>query len=69
MSHLFDIVQWAKENGDERVLARMRVFSLPVLMKEKIHLESIESGRTCSQETLDKIREAAEKVTKKKCPY
>lgn len=68
MSKLNDLVTWAKENGDERVLARMKVFALGALLTEKIVLEDVDGSTACSDECFNKVKEAAEKVTKMTCP-
>jgi hypothetical protein len=69
VSKLNDLITWAKENGDEKVLDRMKVFSLQVLMTEGITLESVDGSTECSDECFSKIKEAAEKVTKQSCPF
>lgn len=66
---LFKIVQWAIQNGDEKALARMKVFALGVLMKEGVFLEKVDANTTCSAECLAAVKEAAAKVVGKPCPF
>lgn len=69
MASLHDVVRWADQNGDERVLERIRIFSLSHLLKEGIRLEQVTPSTTCSPECLAAVVKAAEAVVGKPSPY
>lgn len=69
MTELFKIIDWVKKNGDEKAIARLKVFALADLMSENIKLEALTATSTCSPACLASVRKAAEAVTKQKCPF
>lgn len=69
MSQLYNIIQWAQQNGEVKAIDRIRVQVLPVTMKEKIRLNEVTKDTECSPECLDAIRKAASDVVGKRCPY
>jgi hypothetical protein len=66
---LYDILEWAKSNGEVKVIDRIRVMVLPITMKEKIMLTNVTKTTACSNECLDAVRKAATQVVGKACPH
>lgn len=66
---LYDILEWAKKNGEVKVLDRIRVHVLPVTMQEKIRINEVTPTTTCSSACLEAVRKAASNVVGKPCPY
>ena len=66
---LYEILAWARQNGEPKVVERIRVFVLPITMEEKIRIAEVTPDTTCSDRCLDAIRQAAARVIGKPCPY
>ena len=63
------ILDWTIENTDTRPIERLNVLCLMDLMKEQIKLADVDASTKASPELLGKIREAAERISQKKCPF
>lgn len=66
---LYDIIEWAKQNGEVKVVDRIRVKVLPVTMQEKIVIAEVTPSTACSPACLDAVRQAAINIVGKPCPY
>jgi len=69
MSTLFDVLEWAKQNGEVKIIDRIRVQVLPVTMKEGIALNDVTKDTACSAECLDAVRKAASEIVGQPCPH
>lgn len=66
---LYQILEWARTSGEPKVIDRIRVYVLPVTMKEQIRITEVKPDTVCSQACLDAVRKAASSVVGKDCPY
>lgn len=66
---LYDILEWARKNGEPKVIDRIRVYVLPITMQEKIRINEVKPDTQCSQSCLDAVRQAASNTVGKPCPY
>ena len=65
---LYDILNWAKTNGEVNALLRIRIMVLPLSVKEGIILDQVKPTSTCSEQYLHAVRKAAQEVVGKPCP-
>jgi hypothetical protein len=65
---LFQVLQWAKTNGEVRAVERIRLKVLNGSIREGIVLARVSPNTTCSPEYLDLVRTAASEVVGKRCP-
>ncbi|MBI2569986.1 MAG: hypothetical protein HYV63_23520 [Candidatus Schekmanbacteria bacterium] len=65
---LYEVLQWAKENGEVKAVDRIRVFVLPNALREGVILAAVNPKTACSREFLAEVRKAAEAVVGKPCP-
>ncbi len=68
MSKLYQIINWAKANGEVKAVDRIRMKVLMLTMKEKIALATVTKDTECSPELLQAIWKAANEVVGKSCP-
>ena len=65
---LFEILQWARENGDITAVDRIRIYVLPQIVTEGFVFSEVGPSTTCSPVLLDAVRSAASEVVGKPCP-
>ncbi len=68
MSAVHNVLEWAKREGDVKVVDRIRVRILPEALDEGIQIGLIDENTTCSPAFLLKFRETVSKVVGKPCP-
>lgn len=67
---LHRILSWVKQEGEVKALDRLLVFALPHLLGEGIMgLNAISPSTDASPKCLAGVREAAQKVVGKPCPF
>ncbi|MBI4396341.1 MAG: hypothetical protein HY548_04540 [Elusimicrobia bacterium] len=65
---LYQILNWAKENGEVECLSRIRLKLLIHSVKEKIFIDDVGPNTNCSDEYLQEVRKAVGEVVGKNCP-
>ncbi len=65
---LYDVLNWAKTNGEVKVVERIRLRVIGWTMREGISLANVHPDTKCSGECLDAVRRAASEVVGKPCP-
>ena len=68
MAGIKDILDWAHEHGEPRVIDRIRLMVFPSLIRERIVLSRIDASTTCSPALLNELRAAASEAVGKPCP-
>lgn len=66
---LFQIIDWAKKNGEVKAVDRIKIRALSALMAENIQIQNITESTDCSGGCLEAIRKAASEVVGKPCPF
>jgi hypothetical protein len=66
---LFQILEWARDNGELLVIERIRLKVLSASIREGIQLGKVTPRSGCSNEYLNTVRRAVEEVVGKPCPY
>lgn len=67
-SKLYQILEWAKENGEVKIVDRIRIKVLPITIRENIYLNAIQPDTECSEECIEAVRDAVVAVIGKSCP-
>jgi hypothetical protein len=67
-SDLYQVIDWAKTNGEVKVLDRIKLKTLSKLVQERVTLDQVTPATTCSPELVAAVRAAASDVVGKPCP-
>ena len=68
-SNLFQLLQWAKENGEVKILHRIRLKAMLITLEEGINLSEIEPDTTCSKDCLFAINNIITELVGKPYPH
>lgn len=69
VAKLKDILTWTAENGDPRVIDRLRLRIFPSLMRERLVLSQVDDSTRCSPALIEELRAACSELVGKPCPY
>lgn len=68
MASVYDVLVWAKSNGEHNVTDRIRLKVLPLSVQEKIMFNAINNSTQCSPAYLAAVKKAASEAVGKPCP-
>lgn len=64
-----DIIDWAVEHGEPRIIDRLRLRVFPSLMRERLVLTQVNASTRCSEALLAELRAAASDLVGRPCPF
>ena len=67
-SKLYGLLEWAKENGEVKILYRIRIKAMLHTLEEGINLAEVSPDTTCSNTCLEAIHEVVTELVGRPCP-
>ncbi len=67
-SKLYELLEWARENGEVRILHRIRIKAMLHTLEEGINLSQVEPDTTCSIPCLEAINDIVTELVGRPCP-
>ena len=68
-STLFHLLQWAEENGEVKILHRIRLKAMLITLEEGINLAEVEPETLCSKDCLQAINHIITELVGKPYPH